>query len=257
MKKKDLTKFARKVQEWTGHYSPEILMGVGIAGMITTTVLAVKATPKALESIEVEKEKQEVEELSPVDTIKVTYKYYIPAMVLGATSVGCLIGSHSVSARRTAAIATAYKISETALTEYKDKVVEVIGEEKEHEIKKAVAVDKMNDTPIVDNQVVITEKGNTLCFDVFSGRYFRSDADFLIRAQNEVNREMINNSYVSLNEFYVAVGLDPIAIGNQMGWNTDDRLLELDFSTQLVDDRIPCLVMDFNINPKYSYDRFL
>ena len=103
----------------------------GIAGMITTTVLAVRSTPKALKLIEEKKKEEGVDKLTPAETVKTAWKCYIPAMVLGATSVGCLVGASRVSLRRNAALATAYKLSETALTEYREQVVETIGEKKE------------------------------------------------------------------------------------------------------------------------------
>ena len=77
--------------------SPEILIGIGIAGMVTTTVLAVKATPKALELINDKKDELEVEKLTPIETVKATWKCYVPAAVSGAVSIACLLGSHSVN----------------------------------------------------------------------------------------------------------------------------------------------------------------
>ena len=257
MNKFNFKDLAHSVQSSVTRHSPEILLGIGIGGMITTVVVAVKSTPKALELIDEEKEKKNVKKLSYVDTVKVAYKPYIPAFILGASSIACLIGSNSVSTRRTAAFATAYKISETALSEYKNKVVETIGETQEKAIRDEIAKDRIESNPVVSNQVIITEKGNTLCFDSLSGRYFKSDIDILTKAQNELNRRMINDMYVSLNEFYVEIGLDPISIGNKLGWNTDDKLLELDFSSQLAEDGTPCLVMDYNVAPKYDYDKFL
>ena len=94
--------------------SPEILTGLGVAGMITTVVLSVKATPKAMKLIEEEKFNRQNEQdsikLTKIETVKVAWKPYIPAIVTGTVSVGCLIGAASVSTRRTAAIATAYKL---------------------------------------------------------------------------------------------------------------------------------------------------
>ena len=92
--------------------SPEILIGVGITGMISSTVMAVTATPKALILIEAEKSKKEVDILSAKDIVKVTWKCYIPAVATGILGAGCIIGSSAVNAKRNAALAAAYTLSE-------------------------------------------------------------------------------------------------------------------------------------------------
>ena len=95
--------------------------------MVTTTVLAVRATPKAIELIEAKKKEEQVDSLPPVEVVKTAWKCYLPATITGVVSMACIIGSCSVSARRSAVLATACKLSETAFTEYQDKVVETIG----------------------------------------------------------------------------------------------------------------------------------
>ena len=97
--------------------SPEILTGIGIAGMVTTTVLAVKATPKALVLIG-QAENEMERDLKPIEAVKVAWKPYIPAIVTGTMSTMCLIGASSVNRRRNAALATAYKLSETEYGNY-------------------------------------------------------------------------------------------------------------------------------------------
>lgn len=151
---KSVTKFIKTVKRGFGKRSPEILLGIGIASGITTTILAVKATPKALQLIEDAKfekattwneEHQDAhvravsEKLTKPEIVKIVWKCYIPAAISGAASIACLLGSHSVNAKRNAALATAYKLSETALNEYREKVVEEIGEEKEKVIRDKVA----------------------------------------------------------------------------------------------------------------------
>ena len=108
MNKEAISKFARDVRTSLSRHSPAILMGIGIAGMVTTTVVAVKATPKALRLIEEKKQELDVESLTPVETVKAAWKCYIPAAVTGAVSIACLIGSNSVNTKRNAALATAY-----------------------------------------------------------------------------------------------------------------------------------------------------
>lgn len=99
MQKPNLTKICRSVKTATVKHSPEILTGVGIAGMVTTTVMAVRATPKAIQLLDEEKRRQHENKLEPMDVVKTAWKCYIPAAVTGTVSVACLIGASSVNAR--------------------------------------------------------------------------------------------------------------------------------------------------------------
>lgn len=239
-------------------HSPEILTAVGIAGMAATTIMAVKATPKALRCIDYAKNEKQDDHLTPIETIKATWKCYIPAAITGATSTACLIGASSVNTRRNAALMTAYNVTRTALTEYKDKVVETIGEKKEQVIRESIAKDKLDKDPVTNREVIITEKGNTLCYDGVFGRYFKSDIDTIKRAINAVNRKIVaGDMYVSLNEFYDEIGLAPVEIGYQLGWNIDDGEIEIEFSSHLAEDGTPCLVIGYNVAPKYGYSRYI
>lgn len=252
-----ITNFIKTTKGYLHKHSPEILTGIGVAGMITSTVLAVKATPKALQLIEDAKGYGEIrcDKLPIKSVIKVAWKPYIPAIVTGAASVSCIIGASAVNAKRNAALATAYTLSERALLTYRDKVVETIGEKKEKEIKEKIAQDEVNKKPVSNAQVIVTSKGNTLCMDYISGRYFRSDLDTIRKVVNELNREMTYQNYISLSEFYNKIGLDPTKNSDRLGWNLDDGLIDLDFSTCLTDDDEPCVVIDYSISPKYEFDR--
>ena len=193
--------------------------------------------------------------MTTIDNIKVTWKCYAPAAVVVVASIGCLIGASSVNVRRNAALATAYALSESTLKEYQEKVVEQIGEKKEREVRDAIAKDYVDKNPIENTPIIITEKGNTLCLDKLTGRYFKSDMDTLKKAENELARQMRYDSYVSLNEFYDLIGLDHIDIGYDLGWNIDRGYIELEFSSQLASDGTPCLVMSYRVAPQYDYSR--
>lgn len=255
MNKPNLSKIAKGIRMSISKHSPEILTGIGIAGMVTTTVMAVRATPKALILIEDKKAENDVDKLTPVETIKATWTCYIPAAITGCLSIFCLIGASSVNARRNAALATAYTLSESALKEYQGKVIETIGEKKEQFVRDAIAKDRIDKNPVSSREVIITEKGNTLCYDAISGRYFKSDIDKLKKAENELNRRMRDEMYISLNEFYYEIGLNPTKIGDDLGWNIDHGYIELNFSSQLTDDGNPCLVIDYQVAPRYEYNR--
>ena len=257
MSKEGLKRTIKSAERVLTKYSPGILTGIGITGMIGATFMAVKATPKALYLIEAKKEESEVEELTPIETIKTCWKCYIPATLTTVASTACLIGASTVSAKRNAALATAYSISEAALREYQEKVVEVVGEKKEKAVRDAVAKDQIERDPVTKSEVVIIDSNsNTLCYEPLSGRYFKSTIDKIKKAEIKLDRQMIQEMYVSLNDFYWEIGLDGTDLGDKMGWNLSKGYMDLSFSSQLADDGTPCAVIVYGIPPVYDYQHY-
>lgn len=260
----NLTKIVKTSQEFVSNRSPEILTAIGITGMISTTVLAVRATPKAMQLIkraEMEKDEtgiiENVQPLTPLETVKVAWKPYIPAIATGAFSVACLIGATSVNSRRNAALAMAYKLSEKAFSEYKEKVIETIGEKKEQVVKERVHQERVEQNPVTTSSVIVTGKGKTLCYEYYSGRYFESDIEEIRKAVNTVNRRMYYDVHVSLSEFYDELDLEHTAISDSVGWNLDTGFIEINFSSHIADDGRPCIVVNYETPPKYDFDHLL
>lgn len=261
MNKQTLSKVARDMRMSLSKRSPEILMGIGIAGMITTTVLAVKATPKAILLIEDKKDELEVETLTPIETVKTTWKCYIPAAISGTMSIACLIGSNSVNARRNAALATAYKLSETAFAEYRDGVIETIGEKKEKTVRDKVSEKQIKENPVNKTDIIVTGKGQTLFFDPLSHRYFYSSIEKIRRAENILNKEINTDPFDAgrtVNDFYTEIGIPTTATGDALGWNLNIGLLDIYLSYQGGDEGTefedePCAVLNFVNPPRYEF----
>lgn len=254
MGKPNLAKLIKSTRTFTSKHRPEILTGLGITLAYTAIGLAVKATPKAMELIEEEKEVLEVDELTKFETFKAAWKPYVPAAATAILSTACLIGASSEGARRTAALATAYKLSETAIAEYKEKVVETIGEKKEKTVREKVSQEQIERTPVVQHEVIMTGRGQTLCFDPLSSRYFRSDIDKIHKAENELNRRMLHDicGYASINDFYNELGLPHTDIGDMLGWNAD-HLIYIDIDSHVTAEGEPCIVVGHHTGPKYDY----
>lgn len=253
MKKLQLAGLGKIIKHGIIKHGPEILTDFGIAGFLATTVLAIQATPKALKLIEEEKKKRKSDEkLGVVDTVKVAWKPFVPVLITGTASAICVAKGCSVVLKRNAAIAAAYSLSESTLTEYKQKVVETIGEKKEAAIQDEIAKDRIAKNPVSNNVVVTTGKGTTLCYDYPTSRYFRSDIDKIKKAVNELNRRMLTEMYISLNDFYYELGLPSMPIGEDLGWNIDNGFIEPVYSSQLTDDE-PCLVISYLYGPRYDF----
>lgn len=273
MKKLIMPAGIKKIQKVLTRKSPEILTGIGIAGVITTTVLAVKVTPKALQLIDEAERKKAVVwnnenpdydngadriKLTKTEIVKAAWKPYISVVVTGVCSVACIIGANSVHLKRNAALATAYQLSTTAFNEYKEKVVETIGEKKEKVVRQNIAKDKVEKDPVSKTEVFVTGNGTSLFYDVLSGRYFESDMNKVEKAVNNLNWSMNNGNepYISLTQLYDELGLSHTGVSDKIGWKVEDGNIELAVSAQVADDGRPCLVMDFLKAPEYGYDRY-
>lgn len=274
MNKESILKFFKTIKAGTIKHSPEIMTGIGIAGMITTTVLAVKATPKALMLIDSKKQEifdeldpSEVPDnntnykdlqLKPIEVVKVAWKPYIPAAVTCVASVTCLIGASSVNAKRNAALATAYELSKTALTEYKEKVVETVGEKKEEIIREKVAQKKVDNNPVSKSEVIMTGSGDVLFLEPVSMRYFKSDIENIRKIINDLNYRLTTGmeEYISLSELYDEIGLTHTAQSDDIGWNIyRDGQINIDFPATKTEKGEPCLMLEYNVEPRYDYHR--
>ena len=250
MKMNLITDITRKLTFEVKRNSPAILTGMAAAGVVTTTVMAVKATPKAMLLVDSLEEKNP----SKMDILKVTWRVYVPTALMASVTIGCMIGANHINIRRNAAIAGLYSITEKNLKDYQDKVIETIGKNKESIIKEEIVQDKLNANPVENNEVILTGNGEMLCYDELSGRYFKSDVETLRRAMNDVNRDMRMNMWVLLNEWYNEIGLEGIALGDDIGWDVD-RPLELEFTSKLTSKNEPCLVVEYYPLPSAAFLR--
>ena len=247
---------AQNVGKVINKNSPTILTGMAVAGFVTTVIFAVKATPKALEILDQERiMRRDYDNNRPItkkDVIKLAWKPYIPAFLMGGTSIACMIFANRINLRRNAVLTSLYAISETTLKEYQQKVVETIGENKERKIRDAVKEDIINKNPPNDSSIILTGKGESLCYDVLSGRYFKSDIETIRKIENQINKKLLSNMWVSLNEVYSELGLPSIDLGRDIGWDVD-KMLEFNFTSKLTEDGRPCLVIDYMVGPRLSY----
>jgi len=232
--------------------SPTILTIMGVSGVILTAVLAVRATPKAIRIIEKEKLRDRFvleRDLKPLDYVRLTWREYLPAVLMGSATISCIIGANSIHLQRTAAIQGIYSLTETAFKEYQAKVIQTLGEKKDEKIREEVINDHLAENPVSNAHVYITGSGETLCYDDLSGRYFKSDIERLRRAENQLNHLLFTEMWVTLNELYSEIGLEGIALGEQLGWDVDE-LLEFIFTSKLTDTGEPCLVLTHRSMPR-------
>lgn len=251
LSKKSLQDLTKQVSRFCKKNMPAILTGLGIAGGITTTVMACVETPKALAKIE--EAKTTKNKLNFWDYITATAPVYWPAAATGALSIACVIGAQAVNMKRQAAIIAAYQVSESNFKEYRDKVKATIGTKKEEAVEEKAAVAKAEKAG-APNNIYMTGSGDYLCYDSISGRWFRSNQNVIYKAVNEVNMKLIRDNEVTLNEFYDLIGLPYIDMGEYLGWNTYTYGGELEMSTptSMANASEPYMVLNYEAMPLIS-----
>lgn len=242
------------IKPFVSKHEPEILMSMGIGGMIFSLAWGIKASFKAARAIDKYKETYGKDKLTAKETIKLTWKLYLPTVLSVAASVPCVIMSNKVSNKRYAAIATAYTISEAALQEYKDKTKEIIGEKKTKQIEESISDDRVTKTYSGGKQVILTGNGDSLFYEPLSGRYFKSNWNDILKAANELNSEAITNmsGQTTLNDWFQKIGLETTEIGETLGWNlmnNSSNLIDISISSHITKDNVPCGAIYYNRQP--------
>lgn len=233
-----------------------ILTCIGGVGVIATSVMAVKATPKALRAIE-HAEEEKGEKLTKLEVVKVAGPAYIPAVLTCAATLTCIFGANALNRRQQASLLGAYALLETSFREYKSKVEELNGAAFHEEVVTEIAKDKYEDLGIT------VSEDKQLFFDEFSGRYFESTLADVQEAQYFVNRELVLRDYVALNEYYERLGMETIEAGEFLGWSQDGNFATywqswIDFGNKktLIDDDLECYIVTMYTEPTMDYTEY-
>lgn len=230
--------------------SPTILTGMAIAGVVTVAVSAVKDTHVADRKIKIAKISNG-RELSKTETVKTVLPCYIPTGLSVVATLACIGGALKTGNAKTAAYASAYTMAQEAAKNYRTQVERILSEKDIEKLNNAVADDAMAKS---DAKPIVVGSGKVLCFDQFSGRYFESDMQSLREIQNDLNEQLLTDMWVSVNEYYDKLKLEPINAGEELGWNPDYKV-KLQYSSRLSEDGRPCLVVSFDTSPSADFYR--
>lgn len=236
--------------------SPTILSCIAAIGTVATAVLAVKATPKAIEYIQMNTGYNHdgvMEVPSKEEIVKATWKNYIPAVAVGLGTIVCILSANGLNRKQQATITSAYVLLENAYKEYKNKLKDIYGEETDTEVRKAVAKDNYTGDPDVTD-------GKLLFYDEYSNRYFERTMEEVIDAEYHLNREFILEGDVKLNKFYELLGLPGTELGAVVGWDSESAAAFfgyqwIDFEHDLVvmDDGLECYIVHMPFAPTREF----
>lgn len=244
-------------------FSPTVLSCAGAAGVVGTSVLAVKATPKALRKIRADSRNahNDPDAYTKLEAIQSAWIYYIPSVVMGAATMICIFGANILNKHQQAAITSAYALLNDAYQDYKDKLKELYGEDAHRKIMEAIAVEKADDMYIASTGLLggssldfaeHDPEDNQLFYDSFSKRYFESSINRVIQAEYYLNRDFAIGGYRSVNDFYEFLGIEPISGGDEIGWDISSGLSWIDFDhyKTVLDDGLEVCVIDMDWLPE-------
>lgn len=256
-----IPQFVYSLRKYGEDNAPAILTGMGITGTFVTAYFAADGAFKSADQIreaKIDRANGTIPVLVPVELTvkekaKLTWQNYIPAAGAGCVTVGCIYYANRISSKRLAALAAAYTIAEKANSEYKEKVLEMLGKDKEEKVRASVQQDRIDRDPDLDGQIDSElEDGRVRCKDAYSSRYFRSTMEDIKAAQNHINYQILHHNYSSLTDFYCQLGLEKTKESDDVGWSSD-HMMEVTFTSNLDSKKRPVLVMDFAVAPIRNY----
>lgn len=238
--------------------SSTILTCVGGAGVIATSVMAVKATPKALRLLEEAKE-EKGEDLTTIEVVRIAGPPYIPAVLMGVSTLACIFGANALNKRSQASLMSAYAMLDNSYKEYKNKVTDIYGEEADKEVQAGIAKDKYEDAEMK----IVPEGDEELFYDFYSSRYFTSTKKDVLEAEYSINRKISTQDYAYLNDFYDALGLDTIDPGYTLGWSSGSNFdmywqnwVDFEHETVTLDDGLPCTIISIKHLPITGFEDY-
>lgn len=248
-----------KVNGKVQKYSPEILAGVGVVGVVASTIMACKATMKLDEILNDSRETREkivdvkdnpeyTEVYSPEDakkdlTINYTQtavkiaKLYAPAVMLGSASLGCLLASNGILRKRNAALSAAYVTVDKSFKEYRNRVAERFGNEVEKEIRYNIKAEEIEKVVFDEegNETVVKETLKTMDPNLYSdyAKFFdeaspcwQNDPEYnlmFLKSQQQYANDLLRaKGRLFLNDVYDMLGIDKTKAGQVVGWVYDE-----------------------------------
>lgn len=258
MKDKGIMKQMNRIGFKLKKYSPEIFVAAGIVGVVSSAVLACKATTKVKDILEKTKNDVDIihdsvnnesleEEYTAEDAKKdltIVYtqtgvefiKLYAPAVILGTLSIASIINSHRVLQKRNIALGAAYATVDKGFKEYRNRVAERFGEDIEKEIKYNIKAKKFEETVTDENgkEKKVKKTVNVVDPNLYSdyARFFddgckgwEKDPEynlmFLKAQQQYANDLLVSRGHLFLNEVYDMLGIPRSKAGQVVGWIYD------------------------------------
>lgn len=240
--------------------SPEIMVVAGVVGVVTSTVMACKATTKVYDILEeTRKQVDDVHNVLDSDIITeeeytnddakkdlaIIYtqtgvkliKLYAPSVLVGALSITGILASHKILKKRNVALTAAYATIDRSFKEYRGRVVERFGKELDRELRYNIKAQEIEEKTVDKDGNETVEKKTISVVDpnmysdyarIFDNGSMGWTKDpeynlmFLKLQQNQANDRLRAQGYLFLNDVYDMLGIPRTKAGQIVGWIYDE-----------------------------------
>lgn len=235
--------------------SPIVAATLGVSSFLLAWIWGIEEAPKAIRKLD-EAEEDKGEPLTIIEKARICVPVYLPSATMFGIGVGCIVESNRIYSKRMTALATAATLSETALREYREQVIETIGPKKEKVIRDEVADKQIQQIPPTNNEVLMIGKGEILCYEPISKKYFRSTVNNIGMGVNKLNGMLLSDNYVSVNEYLELLGVPGEPEFDNLGWQcySASDFVDVSYGHKLADDMTPVLVITLSRMPVYDYN---
>lgn len=260
--------FIKPVTKFAKDHSNVILTVAGSAGVVATTLSAVKDTKKHelnIADAEYEWSKRDTDESLPKkERFVVALKSYWPTLVIGAATITCLVANGVISEKKIAGLGTAYNVAVTSFNEYKKSVGKRLKEtdfpKKTEKSSTEETSNEIEESALdIKNAEKITKTGNgdTLFKEPICGRLFYSSPEAVRDAINSINADISQGTVQTLNDLYDALGLPSSWLGDDFMWDVmETGNISVVFGSGVYMGREPYILLDHRSMPMYTAPAF-
>lgn len=252
---KALDKDLNTLTQATKKYSPEILITMGIAGFGMTIVETVKATRKVDEELKhidipVDSTKKEV----IIAKTKVVAPIVAPPVILGISSLGCFVGANRIQSSRLAKATVVYELYEMTnkkFNDYKEAVLEEVGEKKEAKVRDRVAEKEVAESTCEIPQPMTA---TNLFMESLTGQYFRSTREEVLQGVLRFQKALLIEDYMTASEFFDYLEIEELRhtpLTDSVGFNSENGI-EVYFSVAKASNGEPCTVLEYRTLPLFD-----
>lgn len=201
-----------------------ILSVMGSIGVVATAITAARAAPKAIKLLDDARE-EKGSKLSKMEIAQIGFKTYLPVGLVSVATITGIMSANVLSRNKQANITSAYALLDQSYKDYRRKVIEMYGEETDHKIIEAIAVDRAKEVRIsasymcdnVDLSLDDSSGKPVLWYEEYSKRFFEATLEQILSAEYHLNRNYILRGCATINEMYDFFGLDPVEWGDDLG----------------------------------------
>lgn len=243
--------------------SSTVLTVLGSVGVVATAYATARATPKAMQLLK-EAEEDKGEGLTVCEKIIVSTPIYLPAAILGITTVACIFSANMLNQRNQATIQSAYALLDQTYKDYRRKCKELYGEDADHRIIEALAVEESKNIHVsayyISSDVDLSLEENAskpvLWYEENSHRFFEASLEKVLTAEYHLNRNYILRGETNLNELYSFLGLRPTDEGEVKGWapyDCCDFWIEFNHVKSKLEDGTTFYILEMPFEPRLGY----